>query len=79
MLVIKYVLPPYPGGFGTSYGIANVVQSVAIMLRYALSLAPCAVRREIGLALTVASPLRSAVVLWTAQNSETEYDYQLTL
>ena len=27
VLVIKYVLPPYPGGFGTEWGVANVIQS----------------------------------------------------
>ena len=33
VLVVKYVIPPYPGNFGVSYGIANVVQSLAVMLR----------------------------------------------
>lgn len=32
-MVVKYVIPPYPGNFGVSYGIANVVQSLAVMLR----------------------------------------------
>lgn len=27
VLVIKYVLPPYPGSFGVEWGIANVIQS----------------------------------------------------
>jgi len=53
VLVIKYVIPNYPEGFGINYGAANVVQSIAIMM--------------------------SAIVLWLAQNSEAEYDYQLTL
>ncbi|ORY91664.1 hypothetical protein BCR35DRAFT_298918 [Leucosporidium creatinivorum] len=32
VLVIKYVLPPYPGSFGVEWGVANVIQSITIML-----------------------------------------------
>ncbi|KAM0755049.1 UPF0220-domain-containing protein [Meredithblackwellia eburnea MCA 4105] len=53
LLVIKYVIPNYPGGFGVNWGIANVLQSVLIMM--------------------------SAIVLWTAQNAESDYEYQLAL
>lgn len=53
VLVIKYIVPAYPESFGVNWGIANVAQSIAIML--------------------------SAIVLWTAQNAESEYEYSLTL
>ncbi|KAI5481164.1 hypothetical protein MNV49_005599 [Pseudohyphozyma bogoriensis] len=53
VMVIKYVIPHYPENFGVPWGIANVVQSIAIML--------------------------SAIVLWTAQNADSDYEYNLTL
>ncbi|GAA5992738.1 hypothetical protein JCM10908_006908 [Rhodotorula pacifica] len=53
VLVIKYVLPHYPESYGVSWGIANVLQSIAIMF--------------------------SSVVLWTAQNAEQDYSYNITL
>ncbi|KAK4055738.1 Vacuolar protein sorting-associated protein 68 [Microbotryomycetes sp. JL201] len=53
VLVIKYVIPSYPFNFGTQWGIANVLQSVLIML--------------------------SAIVLWVAQNAESEYEYNLQI
>ncbi|BGP54645.1 hypothetical protein JCM8202_003709 [Rhodotorula sphaerocarpa] len=53
VLVIKYVLPSYPESYGVSWGIANVLQSIAIMF--------------------------SSVVLWTAQNAEQDYSYNITL
>ncbi|SCZ98669.1 BZ3500_MvSof-1268-A1-R1_Chr7-1g09236 [Microbotryum saponariae] len=53
VLVIKYVIPPYPGNFGVEWGVANVLQSICIMF--------------------------SAVVLWTAQNADNDYEYNLQL
>ncbi|BGP38974.1 Vacuolar protein sorting-associated protein 68 [Rhodotorula kratochvilovae] len=53
VLVIKYIIPHYPENYGVNWGVANVLQSIAIMF--------------------------SAVVLWTAQNAESDYDYNITL
>ncbi|GAA6001361.1 Vps68p [Rhodotorula paludigena] len=53
VLIIKYLVPNYPESFGVNWGIADVVQSLAILI--------------------------SAVVLWTAQNAESDYDYNITL
>lgn len=53
LLVIKYIIPNYPGDFGVNWGISNVVQSILVM--------------------------SSAIVLWTAQNAESEYEYNLAI
>ncbi|GAA5889959.1 hypothetical protein JCM8208_001181 [Rhodotorula glutinis] len=53
LLLVKYVMAHYPENYGVNWGVANVLQSIAIMF--------------------------SAVVLWTAQNAESDYDYNITL
>jgi hypothetical protein len=74
VLVIKYVLPPYPGSFGVEWGVANVIQS-----------STCRSPSLVGNAELTSAPsfavtiMLSAIVLWVAQSSESDYEYNLTL
>ncbi|SGY79555.1 BQ5605_C008g05162 [Microbotryum silenes-dioicae] len=78
VLVIKYVIPPYPGNFGVEWGAANVVQSsTSCVLLPSMGLSRAhPLCRLLSFAVCI---MFSAVVLWTAQNADNDYEYNLQL
>ncbi|SCV70906.1 BQ2448_3668 [Microbotryum intermedium] len=81
VLVIKYVIPPYPSNFGVEWGVANVLQSSTSSM-VSICFRPAQVFPELTTSpheIVAVCIMFSAVVLWTAQNADNDYEYNLQL
>lgn len=76
VLVLKYVVPDWRFEGVVYWGIANVLQSILIMMRCGPVPPP---NRQLRADDTLQTTSHSACVLWIAQNSDEDYEYNLSL
>lgn len=74
VLVLKYVIPDWHYEGVVYWGIANVLQSILVMMR-------CAELQVTSIPPRMSDQCwsHSACVLWIAQNSDQDYEYNLSL